>query len=231
MSDPTVARIYCANNLLVFVALRFAIEVAHHDRFFGHGRRSFTVAPILIGQMPNLDRIFKQPIARPGTAVRLSVSVAFEPSVDLQEALSGRDGREVDGINPQRTRRRVDDTLDSSGVHIEMIHRAQLRERNQTRRTNRPAGVLETWAFVRQMAKRDLEFVLQLASMQPKGTDRSVEGKKDAWGEREREGKRERSQKAWEVLGRVMDEIKASKNTHVSTTQDSNPQPPSNMEE
>jgi hypothetical protein len=54
--------------------------------------------------------------------------------------------------------------------------------------------------------------------MQPKGTDRSVEGKKDAWGEREREGKRERSQKGWEALGRIMDEIKASKNTHVSTT-------------
>ena len=83
MSDPTVERIDCANHLFVFVALRLAIEVAHHDCFFGHERQVFTIAPILIGQMLSLDSI-----ARPGTAVRLSVSVAFEKSVDLQEPLS-----------------------------------------------------------------------------------------------------------------------------------------------
>ena len=116
MSDPTVARIDCADHLFVFVALRFAIEVSHHDGFFCHGRQSFTIAPILIGQMLGLDRIVKQPIARPGTAVRLSVPVAFEKLVDLQEPLSGRDGREVDGINPQRTRRRVDNTLEPNTI-------------------------------------------------------------------------------------------------------------------
>ncbi len=118
MCDPTVGRIDCANHLFVFVALRFAIEVAHHDCFFGHGRQSFIIGPILIGQMLSLDCTGKHSIARPGTAVRLSVSVAIEQSVDLQEPVSGRNGREVDRINPQRTRRRVDNTLGSSGVHI-----------------------------------------------------------------------------------------------------------------
>jgi urea transport system substrate-binding protein len=56
--------------------------------------------PVLIGEMLGLDGIDTCSDTGLGAAAHLSAAVVFKQSIDLYEPFPGRDGREVDGIDP-----------------------------------------------------------------------------------------------------------------------------------
>ena len=135
----TVDRVEDADHPPKFLAFGLAVEITHHDCLIGHRWLGFAVGPLETDETLVPVHGVESLAARPGTPVRPRAPVPCEQIVDLQEPIAGGARGEMDRIDPQRPRGRVDHTLDSARVHIEVLHRSQLWKHDDARGEYRPA--------------------------------------------------------------------------------------------
>jgi len=119
-----------ADHLLVLRCIRLGVEVAHEDGVERIGRWILAARPV--------DATAAETGASPHSALGLVAAVACEELPHLDQALHTRQCSEVDRVEPNRDRWKLDDTFDRAHPHVEVIDGVEFREDVQPRADDWP---------------------------------------------------------------------------------------------